>query len=298
MRVAAVVFVCACAAAALAQQDASEPPVTDAKAPAASQAAPASGWRQTDQAKQVDVPQQAAPAKPATYVLEPGTRIPLSLINTVSTKYSAEGDRVYLETAFPITLGNRVIIPPGSYVQGTITEVKRPGRIKGRGELYLRFDTLTLPNGVTRDFRARIGSVNGNSSEDLDKDEGKIRSPGTKGDDARKIGEAASVGAGVGVMTGPASGGHYGMGAGIGAAAGAAAGVLGVLLTRGPDVVLQRGSTMEMVLDRTVTFSESEIDFANPAPAPQPTVQRTPLPSRRQEQHKNGGILLPGRDQK
>jgi len=297
MRVAAVVIVCACAAAALAQQDASDPPGADAKARPASQAAPAAGgWRQTDPAKQANAPKQAQPAKPAIYVLEPGTRIPLSLINTISTKGSAEGDRVYLETAFPITVGNRVVIPPGSYVQGTITEVKRPGRIKGRGELYLRFDALTLPNGVTRDFRARVGSVNGDSSEALDKDEGKIRSPGTKGDDARKIGEAASAGAGVGVMTGPASGGHYGMGAGIGAAAGAAAGVLGVLLTRGPDVVLQRGSTMEMVLDRKLTFSESEVDFSNTAPTPPPAAERTPLPSRRQQQNKNGGILLPGRD--
>jgi len=34
----------------------------------------------------------------------------------------------------------------------TVTQVKKPGRVKGRGELYVRFDTLTLPNGVCRDF--------------------------------------------------------------------------------------------------------------------------------------------------
>ncbi|HPQ15577.1 MAG TPA: hypothetical protein PLP04_10125, partial [Bryobacteraceae bacterium] len=79
------------------------------------------------------------------FTVEPGTRIPLSLINSVSTKHSSEGDRVYLQTVFPILVKGRVVIPPGSYVAGTITEVKRPGRIKGRGELYLRFDSLTLP---------------------------------------------------------------------------------------------------------------------------------------------------------
>src|SRR3984957_9694019 len=106
------------------------------------------------------------------YTADPGTHIPLNLINSVSTKHAAEGDRVYLETVFPILSGGRIVIPPGSYVAGTITEVKRPGRVKGRGELYLRFDSLTLPNGVTRDFRARIGGLDGRASEELDKSEG------------------------------------------------------------------------------------------------------------------------------
>ncbi|MFB3777467.1 MAG: hypothetical protein ACE141_07635 [Bryobacteraceae bacterium] len=194
------------------------------------------------------------------YVVESGTRIPLSLINSVSTKVSAEGDRVYLETVFPILAGGRIVIPPGSYVAGTITELKRPGRIKGRGEMYLRFDSLTLPNGVTRDFRARVGSLDGQAGDELDRGEGKIKSEGNKGGDARNVGEAAAAGTSVGVIAGSAAG-RPGMGAGVGAAAGAAAGMLGVLLTRGPDIVLTRGTTIEMVLDRAISFDETEIDF-------------------------------------
>ncbi|HOK46985.1 MAG TPA: hypothetical protein PLK67_13675, partial [Bryobacteraceae bacterium] len=199
------------------------------------------GWRQVGSSSE-DV-----------FTVEPGTRIPLSLINSVSTKHSSEGDRVYLQTVFPILVKGRVVIPPGSYVAGTITEVKRPGRIKGRGELYLRFDSLTLPNGVTRDFRARIGALDGRSTEELDKSEGKVKSEGNKAGDARTVGEAAAAGATVGVIAGGAAG-NYGMGAGIGAAAGAAAGVMGVLLSRGPDATLTRGSTIEMVLDRPVSY--------------------------------------------
>jgi len=210
---------------------------------------PASGWR------------QAEPEQKGDFVIPPGTRIPLSLINSVSTKASAEGDRVYLETVFPILANGRIVIPPGSYVAGTITEVKRPGRVKGRGEMYLRFDSLTLPNGVTRDFRARVGSLDGQSNDELDRGEGKIKSDTNKGEDARNIGEATAAGTSVGVIAGSAAG-RPGMGAGIGAAAGATAGLLGVLLSRGPDVVLARGTTLEMVLDRPLYFSESEIDFS------------------------------------
>ena len=96
-------------------------------------------------------PQDSAP-KPAEFTVETGTKVPLSLINSVSTKHSAEGDRVYLETVFPVLVNGRIVVPVGSYVAGTVTQLKKPGRVKGRGELYVRFDSLTLPNGVTRDL--------------------------------------------------------------------------------------------------------------------------------------------------
>lgn len=207
-----------------------------------------------------------SPAKAAPFTLVEGTKVPLSLINSVSTKHSAEGDRVYLETVFPLLVNGRIVVPVGSYVAGTVTQIKRPGRVKGRGELYVRFDSLTLPNGVTRDFHGRIGQTDGNTNNELDRAEGKVRSEGNKAGDARTVGEAAAAGASVGVIAGSAAG-HTGMGAGIGAAAGAAAGMVGVLFTRGPDAVLTRGSTLEMVLDRPVSFEESELNFTGlPAP--------------------------------
>lgn len=234
---------------------------------------------------------QDVPASRATeYTVDTGTKVPLSLINTISTKHSVAGDRVYLETSFPILVSGRIVIPVGSYVAVTVTEVTKPGRVKGRGELYVRFDSLTLPNGVTRDFRARIGGVDGQTSGELDKAEGKVKSEGNKAGDARTVGEAAGVGASIGTLAGSVAG-HTGMGAGIGAAAGAAAGLIGVLATRGPDAVLAKGSTVEMVLDRPVTFTESELDFGNyqaphasPSSAPPADANRTngmPQPPRR-----------------
>src|SRR3954465_4369644 len=112
--------------------------------------------------------------KPGSVTVESGTKIPLTLLNTLSSKQTAEGDRVYLETLYPVLVNGRIIVPAGSYVSGTVTQIKRPGRIKGRGELYLRFDSLTLPNGVTRDFRARIGGMEGGGDNELDRSEGKI----------------------------------------------------------------------------------------------------------------------------
>jgi type IV secretion system protein VirB10 len=208
--------------------------------------------------------QEAAPP-PAPFTVETGTKVPLSLINSVSTKHSTEGERVYMETVFPVLVNGRIVVPVGSYVAGTVTHIKKPGRVKGRGELYVRFDSLTLPNGVTRDFHGRIDAMDGNAKDEVDRSEGTVRSEGNKAGDARTIGEAAASGASVGVIAGAATG-HYGMGGAIGAAAGATAGMVGVLLSRGPDAVLARGSTLEMVLDRPISFSEKELDFGNYQP--------------------------------
>src|SRR5580704_5664827 len=109
-------------------------------------------------------PVAEAPA-PGSIAVPPGTRIPLTLINRISTKNAHEGDQVYLQSAFPVVINNSIIIPTGSYVKGTITQAKRPGRVAGKGELYLRFDSLTLPNGITREFKARVGAIDGSNAD-------------------------------------------------------------------------------------------------------------------------------------
>lgn len=206
------------------------------------------------------LPAQEDGAAPLGYTVESGTRIALGLINSVSTKHSSAGDRIYLETVFPIVIRNHIVIPPGSYVTGTVTEVKRPGRVKGRGELYVRFDSITLPNGVTREFKSRVGGIDARGNEKLDKKEGMIKGDSNKGGDAKTVGEGAAAGASIGAIAGAAAA-HSGMGAGIGGAAGAAAGLMGVLLTRGPDAVLAKGSTIEMILDRSLVFAAAEVNF-------------------------------------
>ena len=229
-------------------------------------------------------------AESKDYLIDVGTHVPLSLINSVSTKNAIPGDRVYLETVFPILAGGRIVIPPGSYVMGTITDIKRPGKVKGRGEFHLRFDSLTLPNGTTRDFRAHVTGLDGRSNEELDHKEGTIRSEGNKAGDVKTVGETAAAGASIGALAGSVSG-ATGMGAAIGAGAGAAAALVGILITRGPEAVLAKGTTVEMILDRQVQFEESELDFSNAIPRRQNSSDGGgPLPS-----HKSQSRAYPAR---
>lgn len=224
------------------------------------------GWREAPAASGVQSAADSAQAAPdRVYVVKTGTKVPLALINSISTKHVAPGDRIYLESVFPILVDGKIVIPPGSYFAGTVTQVKRPGRVKGRGEIFLRFDSMILPNGVTRDFRARVGGLDGRSSEELDRKEGKVTSEGNKGGDIRTVGEATAGGATIGAIAGSATG-SPGLGVGMGAAAGAAAGLAGVLLSRGPEAELSRGTQLDMVLDRDLSFTASEVNFPNGAP--------------------------------
>jgi type IV secretion system protein VirB10 len=194
------------------------------------------------------------------FMVRAGARILLSMLNTVDTKHSREGDRVYLETAVPVFVDGRLVIPRGSAVTAVVSSAKQPGRAAGKGELYLRFDSLTLPNGVTRDFRSRLVSADASGKGDVDRKEGKITSPGDRAGDARTVGTGTAVGAAGGGIAG-AIGGNARLGTGIGAAAGAAAGLGRVLTKRGPDASLPRGTRVEMLLDRDLQFSASELQF-------------------------------------
>ncbi len=196
----------------------------------------------------------------ATELIVPaGTRVPLVMINSIGSKNSQAGDPVYLRSVYPVTLDGRIMIPAGTHVSGSVVYSKRPGRVKGRGLLGIRLELMILPNGVIRDLAGRPEALDGRSPENFDRETGTVTSPGTKGEDAEGIANATVRGASVGSIVG-AIGGRSGTGLGVGTVAGAGPGLAKVLLTRGPDVLLDRGTHVEMLLERDLYFSEDELE--------------------------------------
>jgi hypothetical protein len=226
---------------------------------------------QTDAPPATASPSPAAPraADPGANVLVPaGTKIGVSLENGISTATAKPGDSVYFRTTFPITINNKVIIPVGSYMRGEITEAKRPGRIKGKGELRIRLLTLVFPNGYTVDMNAEPHSADGGHvSTDS---EGNMKGPSGTGKDVTTVATTTAAGAGIGAIAGGAKG--LGIGAGVGGAAGLAA----VLLSRGPDAQLPRGSTIDLQLERDLTLSADQIHYSDVGPPHAVEVQQAP----------------------
>jgi len=207
----------------------------------------------------VGSPAPAAPVRPVSSEkirIPAGTRVAVVLENGISTRGAKAGDSVYFHTSFPITQNNHVIVPVGSYLRGELIESKRPGRVKGRGEFRMRLDTLIFPNGYTVDLNATPRTADSGGKETMDS-EGKITGGSGKGKDAQTVAETTAAGAGIGAIADRAKG--LGIGAGIGAVAGLGA----VLLTRGPEAELPRGSTLDIVLEHELALDGSQIQYTN-----------------------------------
>jgi hypothetical protein len=220
-------------------------------------------------AQEQEGPQNAAPApvapapKPVytaqaggakSILLPSGTRVAVVLENGISTRSAKPGDSVYLRTSFPITQNNQIVIPIGSYLRGELVDSKRPGRIKGRGEFRIRLDTLILPNGYTVDMKAAPRSADSGGKETMDS-EGQVTGPSGKGKDVGTVATTTVTGAGIGAIADGAKG------AGIGAGIGGAAGLAAVLLTRGPEAQLPRGSTLDVVLEHDLQLDAAQINY-------------------------------------
>ena len=141
-------------------------------------------------------------------------------------------------------------MPAGSYVQGVVSEAKRSGKVKGRSQVAIRLETLTLASGKVYKFSPHVSSVDsGETGQKAAGAENTVEQGPGRLRDAGRIAILAGSGAGIGGIAD-----RSWKGAGIGAGVGSAVGLATVLLTRGKEVELRQGSTLDVVFDRPVSL--------------------------------------------
>jgi hypothetical protein len=177
-----------------------------------------------------------------------GAHVLLRMTNAVSTRTAREGDYLYMQTATPVSAGGRIVLPVGSYVQGVVSHARKSGRVSGRAELSIRLESVTLPSGKVFKFSPRLSSVDDNETAQK-VNENDIKQGGSKGRDAQRIAILAGGGASIGGIAD-----RSWKGAGIGAGIGSGVGLATVLLTRGREVELRHGTTIDVVFDRSVAL--------------------------------------------
>jgi hypothetical protein len=181
--------------------------------------------------------------------IPPGAHALLRLVNSVSTRTAREGDYVYLRTAAPIVVNGQIVVPAESYVQGVVSHSQRSGRVKGRAELGIRIETLTFASGKVIQVAPHLASVDSEGSDQkVVTNENQVQQGGNRGSDAARIATLSGTGAAIGGLAD-----RSWRAAGIGAGAGGAVGLASVLLTRGREVELRQGSTVDVVFDRPVS---------------------------------------------
>ena len=206
-----------------------------------------------------NVPPAPVVTDPRAFVVPADTVIPMILLNTINTRSAYVGQAIYCESIYPIAVRNHIIIPKGTSIRGTVTQVIHPGHVKGRAQLGMRFDELVLPNGTTRPLRASLAGFGSEGDDKFKPKEGQIEGGGSKGKDAGTIARTTIPGAEIGTIVGATKGAPL-EGLGIGSAVGAAAGVVWILATRGKEIVLPHGTSLELQLSQPLNFDREELD--------------------------------------
>ena len=187
----------------------------------------------------VAVSEPEAPAPPAApelmeVVIPSDAVLGLQIERTITSETARLEDRVEARLTRDVRVGDRVAIPAGSMVQGSVMEVERGGKIKERARLGIRFHTVVLADGsrlnVRTDSVVREGSAVARES-------------------AAKIGGAAVGGAILGAILGG------GKGAIIGGATGAAGGTAATMAGERNPAVLPAGTTVSVRVQQPVTVT-------------------------------------------
>ena len=203
---------------------------------------------------------QRPPKDAHSLVIPAGTKIPLSLVQAISTKNARDGDPVYAQTRFPFVLNERILIPAGTFIQGKISHVERAGHSKKRAELLIHFTSMIYPTGYTVMFPGYIENTPGADDKGVKDQEGTIQQDKDTGKRIEDAAKGAAVGGSVGSIGGLAAAGING--ARYGGLAGIAGGVAWALLKHGPEVKLDVGTSIEMEIQRNVPIDATRIHVA------------------------------------
>ena len=161
-----------------------------------------------------------------------GTALPLSMTSTISSASAQVEAPVSAKLQNAISINGDTVIPAGSVLHGTVTDVERSGRVKGRAHIAFTFNEVAM-NGGREDLRTNPLTFEAEQ---------------TKGEDATKVGVGAVGGAIIGGILGGKKG------AAKGAAGGAAAGTGVVLATRGEEVTVSEGTNVTATLAQPMTL--------------------------------------------
>jgi len=162
----------------------------------------------------------------------------VEMLTNLSTEASQRGDRFQARVLGPAEY-------EGAMIDGRVTRVKRPGKIKGTAELQLSFDQIRLTDNRYANMSAQVVEVipMGDDTVGGVDDEGGVKGKDSTKGDVTKIGAATGIGAIIGAIAGG------GKGAAIGAAIGGAVGTGGVLATRGKELRLPSGQQLRIRTD-------------------------------------------------
>jgi len=164
------------------------------------------------------------------FIVPDGQMLTARLETDLTTRTAQSGDRFTMTVTSPGQF-------QGAVIEGHVANASRSGRVTGRSDLALNFDTIRY-QGRTYQFAGFIDSVRAMNGTTVGVDnEGTVRDDDSRG---TQTAQRAAIGTAVGAIIGAIAGG--GKGAAIGAVIGAGAGAGSVYVQGREDLELLSGS--------------------------------------------------------
>lgn len=96
-----------------------------------------------------------------TVTIPAETEAAVLLLSGIHTQVSHVDDPIRAQLLDPIYVNGRLVLPPGTLLDGRITMVRSPGRMRRPAELVFRFETVMLPDGQVQPINAALTSLEG-----------------------------------------------------------------------------------------------------------------------------------------
>ncbi len=163
------------------------------------------------------------------------TEIVVELLGDINTNTTKEGDRFQAKVVSPYEIN-------GALIEGRVTKIQKPGRVKKRAELQFSFDQIRLSDVRWANYNATLMEVLPIKDDNvkLVDNEGTVKGRGTLKSDGVKVGATTGTGLVIGAVVGGP------VGAAVGAGVGAAFGLGGVLVERGKHIKLTKGQQLRV----------------------------------------------------
>ena len=141
-------------------------------------------------------------AQAETFTVPSGTTVHCRLTQTIGTKLNYQGDAFTATVTEPYIVDGREIIPVGSTITGRISELIRPGRIRGVGEMRLTAEQIDFPDGRSVPMSAVLLTTYGAEGVKVDSEEGLVRGPNSRVRDLKELGIGMGGGGFIGTRAG------------------------------------------------------------------------------------------------
>jgi hypothetical protein len=183
----------------------------------------------------------------AAQTVPAGTALRVRLQTTLSTFSNKAGDAFTGQVTEAVTVDGQTLIPVGTTLQGRVTKVSEPRRIKGRPTIGILPEAMTLASGEKLPLSATLVDTNLRDGSDVN-EEGQFKGPSHDRKDLLLLG----AGTGGGILIGALSAGAKG--SGIGAVIGGGA-AIGYWLYQRNAAVLPMGTELVIELDGPLTLA-------------------------------------------